>query len=80
MNARLPNGLGRQRGDERPRRTRACAVSACVHWLARLPTLLLFPSLETPALEETVVELGLDSAQARPILGRRLRELDAVSW
>jgi hypothetical protein len=30
------------------------------------------------ALEATVEELGLDATQVRPVLGRRLRELDAV--
>jgi hypothetical protein len=30
------------------------------------------------ALEDTLVELGIDDSQVRPVLGRRLRELDAV--
>jgi hypothetical protein len=30
------------------------------------------------ALEGTVVELGLDPERVRPVLGRRLRELDAA--
>jgi len=30
------------------------------------------------ALEDTLVELGLDDSQDRSVLGRRLRELDAV--
>jgi hypothetical protein len=30
------------------------------------------------ALEDTLVELGIDDRQVRPVLGRRLRELDAV--
>ncbi len=29
-------------------------------------------------LEDTLVELGIDDTQVRPVLGRRLRELDAV--
>jgi hypothetical protein len=30
------------------------------------------------AVEDTLVELGLDDSQVRPVLGRRLRELDAA--
>jgi hypothetical protein len=30
------------------------------------------------ALEDTLVELGIDDSQVRPVLGRRLRELDAA--
>jgi hypothetical protein len=30
------------------------------------------------ALEATVEELGLDATRVRPVLGRRLRELDAA--
>ena len=29
-------------------------------------------------LEDTLVELGIDDTQIRPVLGRLLRELDAV--
>jgi hypothetical protein len=29
-------------------------------------------------LEDTLVELGIDDTQIPPVLGRRLRELDAV--
>jgi hypothetical protein len=30
------------------------------------------------ALEDTLAELGIDDRQVRPVLGRRLRELDAA--
>jgi hypothetical protein len=30
------------------------------------------------AVEDTLVELGIDDSQVRPVLGRRLRELDAA--
>jgi hypothetical protein len=30
------------------------------------------------ALEDTLAELGIDDTQVRPVLGRRLRELDAA--
>ena len=43
-----------------------------------VPEAVLRVELVALALEETVIELGLDPAQARPILGRRLRELDAA--
>jgi hypothetical protein len=34
--------------------------------------------LVVKALEATVEELGLDASRVRPVLGRRLRELDAA--
>jgi hypothetical protein len=30
------------------------------------------------ALEDTLIELGIDDNQVRPVLGRRLRDLDVT--